>query len=314
MLPGKIASISDPAPQGLTIASVKYKNGNRRDFTMTSEHLRSISGNLAKLHGHAYFRVVEDGPLKEFLTQAILEAVEGEIVEELSERPFDLEVTIGQQEGDGEPLIGYSLDHPSLVYRSEKCVSQLADPALEDLARYLARMVEQALPPETAAAGTNLVRKKQEHDHHEKEAAAARLKVSPQWLKSVVPCTEYSYDEIDGKKYIREYFWSRELIERLFKIKSTKTTPEDLQYVAKECCDGDLEWAKDLIARLKSPNRPEPAPKDQSQKNQRGAAPAKAVPGGERTRTRSRHKKPLRQSGKEAPRKPEPSAGPKTPG
>jgi len=279
---------------------------------MTSEHLQSISGNLAKLHSHAYFRV-EDGPLKESLTQAVLDAVEGELAEQLCERSFDLEVNIGHQEGDSEPAVGYSVDCPGVAYRSEMGVSCLAEPALEDLAGYLARMVQQADPAGSAETGTTLVRKKQEHDHHEKEAAAARLKVSPQWLKSVVPCTEYSYDEIDGKKYIREYYWSKELIERLFKIKSTKTTPEDLQYVAKECCDGDLEWARDLIARLKSPNRPEPAPKDQSQKNQRGAAPAKAVPGEQRSRTRSRHKKPFRQPGKDAARKPEPSAGPKPP-
>jgi len=287
---------------------------------MTSEHQQSVAGNLARLHGHAYFRV-ENGPLKECLIQAILDAAEGELAEKLSERCFDLEVNIGHQEGDSEPAVGYSVDYPGVVYRSELGVSQLPEPALEDLAGYLARMVEQAGPAEPAAAAANLVRKKQEHDHHEKEAAAARLKVSPQWLKSVVPCTEYSYDEIDGKKYIREYYWSKELIERLFKIKCTKTTPEDLQFVAKECCDGDVEWARDLIARLKSPNRPEPSPKDPPQKNQnqRGAAPVKAVAGertGERNRSRSRHKKPFRQAGKDGARKPEnpsPSAGPKAP-
>ena len=277
---------------------------------MTSKYLGIVSEHLEQLHGHAYFRP-EAGPLRERLTEAVLDALEGEAAEELSDGAFDLEVSIGRQEGDSEVALGFSVDHPSVTHTSEIALTALADEALEDLAGYLGRLLENAAPAETAAASKALVRKKLETDSHEKTTASARLKVTPQWLKSVIPCTDYSYDEIDGKKIIREYYWSKELIERLFKIKCTKTTPEDLQYVAKECCEGDLDWARDLIARLKSPNRVEPAPKEQPQKNQ--AKPqAKAGPS-ERTRSRSRHKKPVREAGKDAARKPAPVAGPKVP-
>ncbi len=280
---------------------------------MTSEHQQNVSAQLAKLHGHAYFRV-DEGPLKESLTREILDSAEGELAELLSNSSFGLEVNIGVQEGESEPAVGYSVDYPGVAHRCEILLSRLDEPALKDLGGYLDRLVQQAPPAQEQTASATLVRKKQDHDHHEKEAAAARLKVTPQWLKSVVPCTDYSYDEIDGKKYIREYFWSRDLIERLFKIKTTKTTPEDLQYVAKECCDGDLDWARDLIARLKSPNRPEPAAKDpQKGQNQKGQPQAKPVAPGERPRSRSRHRKPFRQGGKDAARKPDPSAGPKAP-
>lgn len=287
------------------------RNGNGRDFDMTSKHLETITDVLATLHGHAYFRP-QEGPLKERLTQAVLDAVAGEIAEELGEGSFDMEVSIGRQEEDNEAAVTCGVDHHGTVHTTQMAVALLADDALEDLAGYLARLGGNAAPAETTAAGKALLRKKPEMDHHEKGPASLRLKVSPEWLKSVIPCTEYSYDEIDGKKYIREYYWSRELIERLFKIKSTKTTPEDLQYVAKECCEGDLDWARDLIARLKSPNRPEPASRDQSQKNQNRLAPAKAVPN-ERQRSRSRHKKPFREPGKDAARKPEAAAAPKPP-
>lgn len=282
---------------------------------MTSKNLGIVSDHLEQLRGHAYFRP-EDGPLKERLSEAVLDALEGEAAEELSERPFDLEVSIGQQEGDSDVTVGFSVDHHGVVHTSEIALTALADDALEDLAGYLARLVESAAPAEATAEGKALVRKKLETESHEKTTASARLKVSPQWLKSVIPCTDYTYDEIDGKKIIREYYWSKELIERLFKIKCTKTTPEDLQYVAMECCEGDLDWARDLIARLKSPNRVEPAPKVQAQKNQ-AKAPVKAVPS-ERARSRSRHKRPVREAakdsaGKDAARKPAPAAGPKLP-
>ena len=232
---------------------------------MTSKHLERITLHLAGLHGFAYFRP-QAGPLMERLTQAVLDAVDGELAEQLSERELDLEVSIGRQEDDSEIMASFSVDHHGVVHSSQIALSELPEEALEDLAGYLSGLAETA-PAETAAAGKVVVRKNMEADHHEKGSASARLKVSPEWLKSVVPCTDYSYDEIEGKKYIREYYWSKELIERLFKIKCTKTTPEDLQYVAKECCEGDQDWARDLIARLKSPNRPEPV-KDLSLKNQ----------------------------------------------
>ena len=275
---------------------------------MTSKYPAIISNLLQQLHGHGYFRP-STGPLKARLTEAVLDALDSDAVEQLSEQTIDLEVSIGRQEGDDEVTIGISVDHPGLTHSSELPLAALADDALEDLAGYLARLVESAPPAESAEEGKALLRKKMEADSHEQTAASARLKVTPQWLKSVIPCTDYSYDEIDGKKFIREYYWSKELIERLFKIKCTKTTPDDLQYVAKECCEGDLDWARDLIARLKSPNRVEPAPKEQAQRNQ-AKATAKAVPG-ERVRSRSRNKKPFREAGKDPARKHEPAAGPK---
>ncbi|TSK08925.1 MAG: hypothetical protein FPO08_06415 [Geobacter sp.] len=279
---------------------------------MTSQYLQSVTNQLNNLHGHAYFRVT-DGPLKECLTGIILDAAEGDLAEQLSDGRFDLEVSVGVQEGDSEATIDFRVDRPGVIYRADAQVSNLSEAALEDLTRYLAHLAQETPVVEDKAEGGVIVRKKVEHDHHEKEAAAARLKVTPQWLKSVIPCTEYSYDEIDGKKYIREYYWSRDLIERLFKIKTMKATPEDVQYVAQECCDGDVDWARDLIARLKSPNRPEQQ-KDQQQKGQpqkdkdrekeKGGAqqqPQQAKPAGERSR-RSRHRKSFRQ-GKDGARK-----------
>jgi len=277
---------------------------------MTSKYPAIISNLLDQLHGHGYFRP-EPGPLKTRLTDAVLSALDCEVVDQLSGQTLDLEVSIGRQDGDEEVTLGVTVELPDLSHSSELALKALADPALEDLAGYLTRLVESSAPVESVEQGMALVRKKMIADSHEQGSASARLKVSPQWLKSVIPCTDYSYDEIDGKKIIREYYWSKELIERLFKIKCTKTTPDDLQYVAAECCEGDMEWARDLIARLKSPNRAEPAPKEQAQKNQ-VKAPGKAVPS-ERTRTRSRNKRPFREGGKDAARKPDPASGPKPP-
>jgi hypothetical protein len=276
---------------------------------MTSKFPGIISNLLRQLHGHGYFRP-ETGPLKVRLTEAVLDSLESDALEQLSEQPIDLEVSIGGQEGEDDVIIGISVQHPDLSHTTELALTALAEDALEDLAGYLTRLVESAAPVDPDVPDKAMLRKKMEAESHEQTAASTRLKVSAQWLKSVIPCTDYSYDEIDGKKFIREYYWSKELIERLFKIKCTKTTPEDLQYVAKECCEGDLDWARDLIARLKSPNRVEQAPREQTQKNQ-PKAPAKAAAPNERSRSRSRSRKP-REAGKDT-RKSEPASGPKPP-
>lgn len=305
---------------------------------MTPQNLENILDLLSRLHGHAYFRP-DHGPLRERLTDAVLDALEGEAAEELS-GGFDLEVSIGRQDEDPQPMVMYNVDAPGVVHQGEIAVSDLSDREMDDLSGYLERLTPAAEPAEPAVQGKNVIRKKPEGDHHLKDAASARLKVSPEWLKSVIPCTDYSYDEIDGKKYIRDYYWSKDLIERLFKIKNSKTTPEDLQYVAKECCEGDTDWAKDLIARLKSPNRPEPAAKEQGQKGQGRQAQsqgqgrqgqsqgqgqgkqsqnlgkqvqAKAAVPGERSRQRSRHKRPFKGQGKEGAPKGENPGGQQKP-
>jgi hypothetical protein len=241
---------------------------------MTSKPLETIIDHIANKPGFAYFRP-EPGPLRERLTRLALDSLPPEQAQPLSQRPLEIEVSVGRQEGDAEATLEFRVDDPQFGRPAPVALELLSEAELADLAAYLPPRTEQSSAPVAAPDG-ELATQQDGTGHHLQASAAARLKVSPEWLKSVVPCTDYSYEEIDGKKYIREYFWSRELIERLFRIKSSKTTPEDLQYVAKECCDGDLDWAKDLIARLKSPNRPEAA--REQQKGHGKSAQVKASP------------------------------------
>jgi hypothetical protein len=325
---------------------------------MTSRHLDTINDHLAKLHGFAYFNPSQ-GALRDKLTKMLLEALPEEA--EL-QHPFEMEVGIGRGDDETEATLELRVNGADLSKIPQLTLAALSSDELTDLLGYLAPIAEERATDAAHPAATASVPGGNDEGHHSQASAAARLKVTPQWLKSVIPCTDYSYEEIEGKKYIREYFWSKDLIERLVKIRSTKTTPEDLQYVANECCDGDFDWAKDLIARLKSPNRPEQAPREQQRgqgrpghlkqggggqpgggrptqmkaqqarqaapKSAPKGAPAQAAAGapaaanpaggnsgggeGERTRSRSRHRKPFRNQGKDAPRKPESPAGPKS--
>ncbi|GFO69760.1 hypothetical protein GMLC_33390 [Geomonas limicola] len=284
----------------------------------------TIATLLQQLHGHSYFRP-GPGPLRERLCEALAATMKEEDLGRFEDPTLDMEVSVGRPEGDDEIWLGVRVSLPGAVHSAELALEVLAEPALQDLTRYLTELQQDAPAAQVAEADQGAQHPKLEGDYHEQEAAAARLKVSPQWLKSVVPCTEYTYEEIEGKKYIRDYYWSKELIERLFRIKSSKTTPEDLQYVAAECCEGDQEWARDLIARLKSPQRAEQPPREQGAKGQgqtsqgqtKGSGNPAQGPGqgqgqgqqkqGERSR-RSRHRR-----GRDKQRGQQGAPGPKTP-
>ncbi|MCM0083133.1 hypothetical protein L4X63_16210 [Geomonas sp. Red32] len=212
---------------------------------------------LDRLFGFAYFK--PSGALKARLTEEALRTLE----EAPSAGELVIEASIGKPEKEGEATLSFRVAHDDQTSDLAIDLARLTDAELDDLVSLLDSFLNRQETGGAVAAGPSGPLDAPEGDHHDHAAAAARLKVSPEWLKSVVPCSDYTYEEIEGKKYIRDYFWSKELIERLVKIKSSKTTPEDLQFVASECCYGDTDWAKDLIARLKSPNRPEAAPKEQ---------------------------------------------------
>ncbi|GFO53968.1 hypothetical protein GMSM_09750 [Geomonas sp. Red276] len=223
----------------------------------TATKLQDVNLYLDRLFGFAYLK--PSGALKARLTDEALR----EMGDAPSPDELVIEASIGKPENEGEATLSFRATHDGETRDLAIDLARLTEAELDELASLLDSFLNQQKSDQPVAAGTSGPLEVPEGDHHDHAAAAARLKVSPEWLKSVVPCSDYTYEEIEGKKYIRDYFWSRELIERLVKIKSNKTTPEDLQYVASECCYGDTDWAKELIARLKSPNRPEAAPKAQ---------------------------------------------------
>jgi|GEM_PF-1458041 len=289
---------------------------------MTSKLLDIINERLDALHGQAFFKL-QTGTLKDRLLQEVAGVVTGELAEAVAAGNCELEVSVFPQDDDS-PMISFTVDHPGITQTFRLPVPSLTDDVLQDLVGQLTRLTEKQAEAPPADGNKKIVNP----DYHEQDAASARLRVTPEWLKRIIPCTDYWYEEIEGKKYIREYYWSKELIERLFKIKCNKTTPEDIQFVAKECCEGDVDWARDLIGRLKSPNRPEAPQKEQSPKGQGGQGKqvqgqagkqvqgqaGKQVQGQvtaqERSR-RPRHRRGGRDGNKEGGGKPQPNAPPK---
>ena len=124
---------------------------------------------------------------------------------------------------------------------------------ISDLIEQLSRLI--AAPPAvtTQDSARIIFRKKAVEGMLDIHQASQKLGCPLQFLKSKIPCSDYTYTEIEGKKEIQGYYWSRELIDRLCQIKSGGVKPEDLAYVADECCDGDRNWAEEILVALGTP-------------------------------------------------------------
>jgi len=230
---------------------------------MTQNHLQTIEEYVKKSNGPVILRLT-DGVLRDRLIGTALDGMPDEETDS-DAMDQDLEIQLRLAHSDSTTQLSFSL-LTGTAHSGECAVSTLDEKALEDLVEYLSRLGEASRPPR--GAGRMVIKRKGEPDSYDKMGASSRLKVSPEWLKRIIPCSNYRYEEIDGRKIIHEYYWSVEFIENLFRIKNSKITPDDLRYVADQCCFGDMDWAKDLISRLKSPNRAEPTPREQPAKSQ----------------------------------------------
>lgn len=249
---------------------------------MTNDYLQVIEEYVKKANGQVHIRLRE-GQLRESLLGAAFQSgfpQDPDGVVESADSDLEVQLRFDQDASS----LSFRITHPAVPQPSECAVATLEEKALEELSQNLAQLCDLARAPRSPRT---VIKRKGEPDAYDIVGASSRLKVSQEWLKSVIPCSNYSYDEIDGRKIIREYYWNVELIEYLFRLKNSKIAPEDLKYVADQCCFGDHEWAKDLIGRLKSPNRTEPGPKAQPAK-----VPPKPNRPFSRERVRHRAKKP----------------------
>ncbi|UFS69913.1 hypothetical protein LPW11_18750 [Geomonas sp. RF6] len=208
--------------------------------------LEQIAECLEKLQGEAYLQLKE-GPLKETLLNAAAE--EDPSVAQAAE----FEVVLAAREGDGVPLVALRFGREGEMRRCEVAASDLQSEALDEISSQLGHLAER----EEGVAVAASPEEEEGEDTFGIVAAANRLRVSAAWLKSVVPCTYYTYEEIDGRKKIKEYFWSRELIRILHQLRSKKAAPQEVEFIAQHCCEGDIAWSREIIGRLKSYSRGE---------------------------------------------------------
>jgi len=201
----------------------------------------------------------EEGPFRDALIAKILDDVDDERAELFSESNCDLKVAISQHtqlEGFLRVLVVSDLGEQSL----ECDLAGLNELEKADLREQVLLQTPEHRPSVTSGNSKVIVRNASTSGMYTQQQSAEKLGCSGEFVKNRIPCTDYSYDEIDGKKVLREYYWSQSLIDRLQQIKLSGAKPEDVKEIAAECCYGDCAWAEELLASL----RPKASPQGSS--------------------------------------------------
>ncbi len=190
----------------------------------------------------------DDGPFRSRLIKTALEKGDEEFAELFSESTSDILVGISGATVK-EAVIRFRVVSDQGEQTHKLSLLALNNEELDDCAELLSRQ------PTTPSNDTSkiILRKRAVEGMLDIATASRKLGCSPQFLKGKIPCTDYTYTEIDGKKEIKEYYWSQALIDRLCQIKVNGIKAEELKAIADECCDGDRAWAEELLVSLVTP-------------------------------------------------------------
>lgn len=211
---------------------------------------------LKKIASDITFRP-DDGAFRTKLATTAIADADEEFTEHFSADSSDIVVSIsGHTFEEGILLFQVISDQGE---QSLQCdLEELNTEERSDLAVQLSRLAAEQESPGSQGPAKTFIRRKMAAGMLTINQAAQGIGCSESFLKSKIPCTDYTYDEIDGKKIIREYFWSPQLIERLAQIKLNGVKTDDVKQIAEECCYGDCKWAEEILVSLA---RPKPAVK-----------------------------------------------------
>lgn len=206
---------------------------------------------LDSLQGELFF-FVEDGPLKHKLIERYLEEEDsqGDILD------FELDgaIRIKRKESAADVEIEGRLEADDFLFQTLFASGDFTDDEIAELLKHLRPHC--AAPAKTQAKpARNILRKKQGSGLLGISAAATALGLCQRELKSLIPCSEICITEQRGDKVIEEYYWEKDLIGRFTSLEAAhkqgrEANREDVTCIAEWCCDGDRQWARDLIGEF----------------------------------------------------------------
>jgi len=206
---------------------------------------------LNAVQGEVVF-FVEDGPLKTKLVDRYLE--EDDAHAEIFDFELHASVRIRRDEGGDVPVFECRLETGDFQYQTVLEVGDLGADQITELMDRL-RPLCPVLPKQDGRPGRNILRKKNGRGLLNLSDASKVLGLSPRCLKSLIPCSEIRVAEELGEKTIEEYYWEKDLVGRFQTLwaehkQGRGYKREDVTFIAQWCCDGDMQWARDLIAEF----------------------------------------------------------------
>ncbi|UFS70236.1 hypothetical protein LPW11_20470 [Geomonas sp. RF6] len=206
-----------------------------------------IAKVLKELGGKA-FVTLESGPFHTRVKEDVAEQL-NEVYEDIDEAAFDVEIRL---EWDANPreiavtirAASADFDHSRRLH-AYQLSSRERSTLLKELVDQKKRL--QAFEPSKPKV---IVRKKADNSY-DLHVAAQKLDVGSEWFKKNVPCTGYNCEGGEDSKKVLNFRYHKEMVDRLCKAKDDAFDETDLKYVADACCEGDIEWAREIVASLK---------------------------------------------------------------
>lgn len=216
-----------------------------------SNMISELMAMLQHLQGEVFF-FVDDGPLKHKLIERYLEEEESQ--SDILDFEIDASLAIKPKEGAANWEIKGSLQVGDFLYQSPFVSEDFAADEISELVAQLEPHCASFSKPK-ARPGRSILRKKQGSGLLEISAAANALGLCPRDLKALIPCSEIRIREQDGDKIIEEYYWEKDLIGRFATLTGAHSegqaaNREDVTCIAEWCCDGDRQWARDIISEF----------------------------------------------------------------
>ncbi len=211
---------------------------------MISELFEMIGG----LQGESYF-FVEDGPLKDKLIERYLDTADAHA--DIHEFSHDASLRIRREEGTAAPSVEGRLEAGDFQYQTRFSMEDFS-------ADEISALIEQLKPlcptrKHEARPSRNIIRKKKGGGLLNLSEASKALGLSPRTLKSLIPCSDIRVREDGDNRTIEEYYWEMNLVRRFVGLwekhkAAHEADREDVTLIAERCCDGDRQWARDIIA------------------------------------------------------------------
>ena len=205
----------------------------------------------------------DDGAFRSKLVEMAIDEADVESESFISEHTCDVQVTVSSHSTE-QCYIRCVVISDRGEQSFECALPDLNKNELIDFEEQLTHHI--ALLPSSTQGTPKVVIRKKMNGMLDCLLAAQKLECSQMFLKENIPCTDYSYSEINGKKQIKEYFWSKILIDRLCHVIAHGANEEDVKCIAEECCNGDSKWAGEILSLILKPTRsgfkPKPYPKE----------------------------------------------------
>ncbi|OQY22424.1 MAG: hypothetical protein B6I37_07275 [Desulfobacteraceae bacterium 4572_35.2] len=196
------------------------------------------------------FCYLDDGPLKSILLERYLD--EADAHDDIMELDLDASLLIKNSVNGSTATIMLRLEYDEFLYQTTLCPTALDTEQSAELLALLNLHGPKQTTTKTSS-NKNIIRKKQGENLLNVAQASKALGLSQRQIKRIIPCSEIRIVDNYTSKSIEDYYWDTQLIQRFSRLRQQQQqgcrySDDDINYVAKKCCEEDVKWARDTIA------------------------------------------------------------------